>query len=102
MESALDAKARPIPGSGRRRPALTCRSATGHSPPMHPLLIDAIGILGGILTTACWLPQALKIIHDKDTRALSLPTNLGFTVGMALWLVYGVALVDWLLMVSSA
>jgi MtN3 and saliva related transmembrane protein len=69
---------------------------------MHPSLIDAIGMVGGILTTVCWLPQAIKIIRDKDTRALSLPTNLGFTIGMVLWLVYGVALVDWPLMVSSA
>jgi MtN3 and saliva related transmembrane protein len=66
------------------------------------LIIDAIGTLGAILTTVCWLPQAIKIIRDRDTRALSLPTNLAFTVGIFLWLVYGAALVDWPLIVSSA
>jgi MtN3 and saliva related transmembrane protein len=69
---------------------------------MPSALVDAIGALGAILTTVCWLPQAIKIIRDRDTRALSLPTNLAFTVGIFLWLVYGAALVDWPLIVSSA
>jgi len=69
---------------------------------MPPALVDAIGALGAILTTVCWLPQAIKIIRDRDTRALSLPTNLAFTAGIFLWLVYGAALLDWPLIVSSA
>jgi MtN3 and saliva related transmembrane protein len=69
---------------------------------MPSVLVDAIGALGAILTTVCWLPQAIKIIRDRDTRALSLPTNLAFTVGIFLWLIYGAALVDWPLIVSSA
>jgi MtN3 and saliva related transmembrane protein len=68
---------------------------------MPTLLIDAIGMAGAVLTTVCWLPQAIKIIRDKDTRAISLPTNVAFTVGIALWLVYGIAQVDWPLISSS-
>ena len=63
-------------------------------------LIDAIGALGAVLTTVCWLPQAIQII--RDTRAISLTATSGFTAGMFLWLVYGVALIDWPLMTSSA
>ena len=66
------------------------------------MIIDAIGTAGAVLTTVCWLPQAIKIIRERDTRALSLPTNLAFTVGIFLWLVYGAALEDWPLIVSSA
>jgi MtN3 and saliva related transmembrane protein len=69
---------------------------------MHQLFVDVIGMTGGILTTLCWVPQALKIIRDKETRALSLPTNLAFTLGVFLWLVYGVAHSDWPLALSSA
>jgi MtN3 and saliva related transmembrane protein len=65
-------------------------------------LVDAIGALGAVLTTVCWLPQAIKIIRDRDTRALSLPTNLAFTIGIFLWMVYGAALLDWPLIISSA
>jgi MtN3 and saliva related transmembrane protein len=64
-------------------------------------LIDAIGTVGAVLTTICWLPQAIQILRERDTRAISLTATAGFTVGMALWLVYGVALADWPLIGSS-
>jgi len=69
---------------------------------MSTAFVDAIGATGAILTTVCWLPQAIKIIRERDTRALSLPTNLAFTAGIFLWLLYGAALADWPLIVSSA
>lgn len=65
-------------------------------------LIDAIGALGAVLTTVCWLPQAIRIIHERDTRAISLTATAAFTLGIFLWLVYGVALIDWPLIASSA
>lgn len=65
-------------------------------------LIDAIGAPGAVLTTVCWLPQAIQIVRDKDTRAISLPATAGFSAGIFLWLVYGVALIDWPLIASSA
>ena len=65
-------------------------------------LIDAIGALGAVLTTVCWLPQALQIVRERDTRAISLPATAGFSAGIFLWLVYGAALVDWPLIASSA
>lgn len=63
--------------------------------------IDLVGMAGATLTTLCWLPQAVKVIRDKDTRALSLPANLAFTLGVALWLVYGIALDNWPLIGSE-
>ena len=65
-------------------------------------LIDAIGVTGAALTTLCWLPQAMKVIRDKDTRALSLMATAGFTAGVGLWLVYGLAIGDWPLIGSDA
>jgi MtN3 and saliva related transmembrane protein len=69
---------------------------------MQQVLIDAIGTIGAILTTVCWLPQAIKIIREKETRAISLPTNVAFSLGILLWLVYGFARADWPLIWSSA
>ncbi len=66
------------------------------------LLIDIIGAAGAALTTLCWLPQAVKVLREKDTRALSLPATVSFTVGIALWLVYGLAIGDWPLIGSNA
>jgi MtN3 and saliva related transmembrane protein len=68
---------------------------------MHWNLIDAVGMTGAALTTVCWLPQALKTIRERETRSISLPATGLFTLGMALWLVYGLALIDWPLITSS-
>jgi MtN3 and saliva related transmembrane protein len=61
---------------------------------MTPALVDAIGASGAVLTTVCWVPQAMKIIRDRETRAISLPGTTLCVVGVLLWLVYGVAIVD--------
>jgi MtN3 and saliva related transmembrane protein len=64
--------------------------------------IDFIGAAGPTLTTICWLPQALKVFREKETRALSLPATAVFTAGVVLWLIYGVAIEDWPLIGSNA
>ena len=65
-------------------------------------LIDFIGVTGAALTTLCWLPQALKVIRERETRALSLLATAGFTAGVGLWLVYSLAIGDWPLIGSDA
>ncbi len=67
-----------------------------------PLLIESIGATGAVLTTLCWLPQALKIIREKETRSISLTATAAFTLGVALWLIYGLAIDDWPLIGSNA
>lgn len=65
-------------------------------------IVDMIGAAGAVLTTLCWIPQAVKIIRDKETRAISLPGTALCTVGVLLWLVYGLAIADAPLIGSSA
>ena len=65
-------------------------------------LIDLIGLTGAALTTLCWLPQVLKAVREKETRALSLSATAGFTGGVGLWLIYGLAIHDWPLIGSNA
>jgi MtN3 and saliva related transmembrane protein len=67
-----------------------------------PWIIDLLGAAGALLTTVCWLPQMLKVLRERDTRAFSLPATGSFTGGIALWLVYGIAINDWPLIGSSA
>jgi MtN3 and saliva related transmembrane protein len=69
--------------------------------PIIPL-VDVIGATGATLTTLCWLPQALKVIREKETRALSLPATAAFTLGVVLRLIYGLAIGDWPLIGSNA
>jgi MtN3 and saliva related transmembrane protein len=68
---------------------------------MQLSLIDVIGTTGAALTTFCWLPQAAKILRERDTSALSLPANATFTLGILLWLIYGVAIADAPLIASN-
>ena len=68
---------------------------------MHWTLVDTVGMTGAVLTTVCWLPQALKIMRERETRAVSLPAASLFTLGIGFWLVYGLALTDWPLITSN-
>jgi MtN3 and saliva related transmembrane protein len=68
---------------------------------MNEGLVDAIGATGAVLTTLCWVPQAIKIIRDRETRAISLTGTTLCTLGVLLWLVYGLAIVDGPLIGSS-
>jgi MtN3 and saliva related transmembrane protein len=69
--------------------------------PIVPL-IDVVGGAGAMLTTLCWLPQARKIMREKETGALSLSATGAFTIGVMLWLIYGIAINDWPLIGSNA
>ena len=56
--------------------------------------IDIIGYIAASLTTISFIPQALKVIKTKDTKSISLAKYLLFTMGVFLWLIYGIALVN--------
>jgi MtN3 and saliva related transmembrane protein len=63
--------------------------------------VEMVGAAGAVLTTLCWVPQAVKIIRERDTRAISLPGTTLCVLGVLLWLVYGLAIVDGPLIGSS-
>ena len=63
---------------------------------------DLAGAAGATLTTLCWLPQAVKTLRERDTRSLSLTANVTFTLGIALWLAYGIGRGDWPLIAANA
>jgi len=65
-------------------------------------LVQVIGALAAVLTTLCWVPQTVKIVRERETRAISLPGTLLSAIGFLLWLVYGLALADAPLIASSA
>ena len=50
----------------------------------------AVGLLAGFLTTIAFVPQAWKIWKSKSAKDVSLPTFVAFTIGVALWLTYGI------------
>jgi MtN3 and saliva related transmembrane protein len=63
--------------------------------------LETIGFVAAVLTTLCWLPQAVKTIRTRDTRSLSLVTQSALTLGVVLWLVYGLLIWNWPLILSN-
>jgi len=51
---------------------------------------DIIGFIGGVLTTLALVPQAVKAWKTKHTRDISIWWILTLTIGIILWLVYGI------------
>ncbi|MDI6889749.1 MAG: SemiSWEET transporter [Thermodesulfovibrionales bacterium] len=49
-----------------------------------------IGLIAGLLCTISFLPQVIKVIRTKNTEALSLATFSIFSMGVFLWLIYGI------------
>jgi MtN3 and saliva related transmembrane protein len=68
---------------------------------MASLFVETVGALAAILTTLCWVPQALKIVRERETRAISLSGTMLCVLGVLLWLVYGIAIKDMPLISSS-
>jgi MtN3 and saliva related transmembrane protein len=64
-------------------------------------IIEAIGLVAAVLGTACWFPQAVKTVKSRETRDLSLLTQAGFVMASSLWLVYGLLIASWPVMVSN-
>lgn len=69
---------------------------------LGPLAIELIGSAAAIITTLCWVPQALKVIRTRETRSLSLVMYLMLALGVTLWLAYGLLIVSWPLIVANA
>jgi MtN3 and saliva related transmembrane protein len=54
--------------------------------------ITILGLIAATLTTSSFIPQALKTWKTKRTKDLSLPMYIATTIGVFMWLVYGVLL----------
>jgi MtN3 and saliva related transmembrane protein len=57
--------------------------------------VDALGFVAGTLTTAAFVPQVMKSWSSRDLSGISLRMYGLFTTGVALWLLYGIAVVSW-------
>jgi len=64
--------------------------------------VMVIGIVAGILTSVSMVPQLVKVIKEKDVTNLS-PLMVGVLLaGVSLWVVYGLMLKEWPIILSNA
>jgi MtN3 and saliva related transmembrane protein len=69
---------------------------------MTTVWIDAIGSIAAVLTTASFVPQAWHSFKTRDVSGISLGMYSVFTLGVALWLLYGILLYSWPLMIANS
>jgi MtN3 and saliva related transmembrane protein len=67
-----------------------------------PTWMDWLGYAAATLTTASFVPQAWLTFKTKDVRGISLGMYSAFTLGVALWLIYGVMIDAWPIVVANA
>jgi len=66
------------------------------------VLITIISYVAAILTTVSFLPQAIKTIKTRNTSSISLGMYIMFTLGVMLWLIYGISTGQAAIVVSNA
>lgn len=66
------------------------------------VIIELVGFIAAILTTVSFVPQALMVWRTRRTESLSLAMYSVFTAGVALWLVYGIAIGSWPVAIANA
>jgi MtN3 and saliva related transmembrane protein len=62
---------------------------------------ELIGYTAAVLTTIAFIPQVLHTWRMRSGRGISLGMYATFTGGVALWLVYGVLLEAWPIIVAN-
>lgn len=60
-----------------------------------------LGFAAAVLTTASFLPQAWHTFKTRDVSGISLAMYAAFTIGILLWLVYGIRIGAWPLIVAN-
>lgn len=63
---------------------------------------DLIGYAAASLTTCSFIPQALHTFRTRDVSGISLTMYSVFTLGVFFWLVYGLLLAAWPIVVANA
>jgi MtN3 and saliva related transmembrane protein len=69
---------------------------------MPPYLPDIISTIAAILTTLCGLPQVIRTFRTRETRAISLATQIALACGVTFWLVFGFLIDSWPVIIANA
>ena len=52
--------------------------------------MEDVGFAAAFCTTTAFVPQLVRVLRLRTARDISLPTFLLFSVGVFLWLLYGI------------
>jgi MtN3 and saliva related transmembrane protein len=60
--------------------------------PLSAREVELVGFVAAFLTTAAFVPQLVRVLQLQSAREISLGTFSMFSLGVLLWLVYGISL----------
>ena len=69
---------------------------------MINFLSEYIGFFAALCTTIAFVPQAIKVYQTKSTKDISILMFLIFTVGVLSWLIYGLIINDYPVILANA
>ena len=62
---------------------------------------DAVGTVAATLTTISFVPQVWLTLRTRNVASISLGMYSVFTLGVALWLLYGITLGAWPVIIAN-
>ena len=65
------------------------------------LNVELVGFAAAILTTCAFVPQVMMVWRQRGAPGISTGMYTMFIVGIALWLVYGLALRSWPMVIAN-
>ena len=68
---------------------------------MRAMNLEWFGYAAAVLTTGSFIPQAVMTIRSRNTSGVSLAMYVIFTLGVALWLAYGIAIESWPMILAN-
>ena len=66
------------------------------------LPVELLGAVAAVLTSCSFIPQAWRTWKTRETRGISLPMYSMFTLGVFLWLLYGLLIRAWPVVAANA
>lgn len=64
-------------------------------------LVEFFGYLAAFLTTISFIPQVVQVWRSKHTKDISLGMYSIFTLGIVVWLIYGILLNAWPIIIAN-
>lgn len=60
-----------------------------------------VGIAAALLTTFGFVPQIIKMYKNKSAKDVSIMTLIQFGIGVSLWIIYGIYIEDYIIIISN-
>ena len=57
---------------------------------LNTRIVDDVGFIAAFCTTTAFIPQLVRVLRLRSARDISMGTFLLFSIGVFLWLLYGI------------